>query len=102
MKYLLNVGRRSQNVKIARKITTYLGKVKEKRKSGWDPWKGAVKEELFPHPRKPFKWGEISWDREGASGARRRVQQLVCGKNREGPIQGACATSLVSDSVWRC
>lgn len=73
MKYLLNVGRRSQNVKIARKITTYLGRMKLKRESGWDPWEGAVKEELFPHPRKPFKCGEVNWDREGAPGAQRRV-----------------------------
>ena len=44
-----------------KKLSTYLGRAKEKRKStdkriGTDlhQWEGAVKEERFPHTRKPL------------------------------------------------
>ena len=46
-----------------KKIPTYLGRAKEKWKTEtkeqrWDPhlWEGAVKEERFPHTRKPLHW----------------------------------------------
>ena len=44
-----------------KKLPTYLGRAKEKRNNrdkrmGWDlhQWEGAVKEERFPHTRKPL------------------------------------------------
>ena len=40
----------------------------------------------------PLTSGEISWDRRGASGARRRAQQPVCGRaDRVRPTQMVCA-----------
>ena len=45
-----------------KKLPTYLGRAKEKRKNrpkkGQDLhlWEGAVKEEKFPHTRKPLYW----------------------------------------------
>ena len=48
-----------------KKLHTYLGKAKEKTetKEGQDlhQWEGAVKEEKFPHTRKPLHWGRRGW-----------------------------------------
>ena len=76
--YLLNTGRGPQTSKKARNSPTYLGGAKEKRKNrdrriGWDLnlWEGAVKEENFPHTRKPLHWrrqgvaGGKLWSRRG-------------------------------------
>ena len=50
-----------------KKLPTYLGRAKEKRKNkdkrkGQDLhlWEGAVKEEKFPHTRKPLHWQDRS------------------------------------------
>ena len=43
-------------------------------------------------------WGDQLGQRGSFRGSR-RVQQLVCGKNREGPVQEACVTSLVSPAL---
>ena len=57
-----------------KKLPKYLGKAKEKRKNrdkriGMDLhlWKGAVKEEMFPHTRKPLHWQKQGVGKEGAS-----------------------------------
>ena len=54
-----------------KKLPTNLGRAKEKRKNrdkriGWEPilpsfWEGAVKEEKFPHTRKPLHWWRWGW-----------------------------------------
>ena len=51
-----------------KKIPTKLGKAKEKRKNrdkrtgmGSAPPEGAVKEEKFPHTRKPLQWWRQGW-----------------------------------------
>ena len=87
MKYLLNVGR-SQNVKIARKITTYLGRVKEKRRElGPDlhTGKGAVKDERFPHSGKtlhqwedqPGQKGSFRGSESATASCQQAVQRLA-------------------------
>ena len=40
----------------------------------------AEGQERFPHLGKILTGREINWDRRGASGSQRRVQQLVCVK----------------------
>ena len=53
-----------------KKLPTYLGRAKKKEKTetkeyGWDlhQWEGAVKEERFPHTKKP-----LHWQRQGVAG----------------------------------
>ena len=79
-----------------KKIPTYLGRAKEKRKNrdkkrkGWDLhlWEGAVKEEKFPHTMKPLHWQRQGVGRREALEPRRRAQQQGCrGQSRETPTQ---------------
>ena len=78
-----------------KKLPTYLGRAKEKtetKEEGQDLhlWEGAVKEERFPHTRKPLHWwrqGVAGWGGE-ASEPRRRAQQQGCrGQSGEIPAQ---------------
>ena len=76
-----------------KKIPTYLGRAKEKRKSetkeqGWGlhPWEGAVKEEKFPHTRKPHhRWRRWWWGRSfGATEESAATEVQRCrGQSRE-------------------
>ena len=54
----------------------------EERK--WDrtcaPEEKAEGEERFLHPEKPPQWQRDQLGQRGASGAQRRAQQLVCGR----------------------
>ena len=59
-----------------KKLTTYLDRAKGKRKNrdkewGWDLhlWEGAVKEEKFPHTRKPLHWRRGGMVGRGSFGA---------------------------------
>ena len=69
-----------------KKLPTYLGREKQKRKTetkeyGWDLhlWEGAVKEEKFPHTRKPLQWWRQGWWWWGeALEPWRRAQQQGC------------------------
>ena len=61
--HLLNAGRRPQTSQKARNSPhTWVGQKKkektETKEEGWDLplWEGAVKEENFPHTRKPLHW----------------------------------------------
>ena len=77
-----------------RKLPMYLGRAKKKKKQrqenrdGLSLREGAVKEEKFPHTRKPLQW----W-RQRVSGGEpsepwRKVQQQGCrGQSREIPAQ---------------
>ena len=96
--HLLNAGRRPQISQKARKSPrTWVGqKKKEKKKKteikeeGWDLhlWEGAVKEEKFPHTRKPLHWRRSSVGWGEALEPRRRVQQQWCREQRgENPAQ---------------
>ena len=52
-------------------------------------WEGAVKEEKFPHTRKPLHWWRRGVGRGEASELQRREQQQGCrGQSREIPAQG--------------
>ena len=69
-----------------KKIPTYLGRAKEKRKNrdkttGTGPASvgGAVKEEKFPHTRKPLHWWRQGVSGGKASEPRRRAQPQGCG-----------------------
>ena len=51
-----------------------------------------MKEERFPHTRKPFAGRDCGWWRREASKSRRRVQQQGCGgQSREIPTQRSSA-----------
>ena len=59
-----------------KKLPTYLIRAKEKRKNrdkriGWDlhQWEGAVKEERFPHTRKPLRGQRLRVVEGGSFGA---------------------------------
>ena len=70
-----------------KKLPTYLGRAKEKRKNtdkriGMGPvhqWEAAVKEERFPHARKPLRGRRLRVAEGGASEPRRRAQPQGCG-----------------------
>ena len=79
-----------------KKLPAYLGRAKEKRKNrdrrigtGSTPLGGSVKDEKFPHTRKPLHWQRRGWGERGeASEPRRRAQQQGCGgQSREIPAQ---------------
>ena len=69
-----------------KKLPTYLGRAKKKRKNrdkklGWylHQSEGAVKEERFPHTRKPLRRRRLWVAEGGALEPRRRAQQQGCG-----------------------
>ena len=69
-----------------KKIHTHLGKAEEKtetKEQGWNLhfWEEAVKEEKFPHTRKPLHWQRWWWAGEALE-PQRRVQQQGCRKQR--------------------
>lgn len=68
MKYLLNVGRRSQNVKIARKITNVLGK-ERKKKIRMGSLEGSCERNCFPTLGSPSNGGR-------SAGTERELQGL--------------------------
>ena len=78
-----------------KKLPTYLGRAKEKRKNrdkgiGRDlrQWEGAVKEERFPHTRKPLHGRRLRVAEGEASEPRRRAQPQGCGgQSGETPAQ---------------
>ena len=90
-----------QKISKGKKLPTYLGRAKEKRKNrdkeqGRDPhqWEGAEKEERFPHTRSPFTGRDCGWRRGEASEPRRRAQPQGCGgQSGEIPAQRIGATS---------
>ena len=75
----------------------YLGRAKEKtetKEQGQDLnlWEGAVKEEKFPHTRKPLHWRRWGGGWGEASEPWRRAQQQGCrGQSREIPAQSISA-----------
>ena len=93
--HLLNAGRRPQTSQKARNSPhTWVGQKKkektETKEYGWDLhlWEGAVKEEKFPHTRKPLHWWRQGVGGGEASEPRRRVQQQGCrGQSGEIPPQ---------------
>ena len=78
-----------------KKAPMYMGRAKEKRKNtdkriGWDLplGEGAVKEETFPHARKPLHWWRRRVGVGEASEPWRRAQQQGCrGQSGEIPAQ---------------
>ena len=84
--YLLNIIGGSWTPKRTRKIPTQLGRTKERKRKkrrnekGPAPLRGAEGEARFLHSEKPPHSGKISWDREGALGDQRGMQQLVNGR----------------------
>ena len=59
------------------------------------PWEAAVKKQRFLHPQKPLHWRGDQPGQKGASEAQRRVEQLVCGRQKRGrPAQMVCAIAL--------
>ena len=79
-----------------KKLHTYLGRAKEKRKGrdkrigmgNLHQWEGAVKEEKFPHTRKPCHWWrrQVVWG-EASEPWRRVQQQGFRGQSREIPTK---------------
>ena len=66
-----------------KKLPTYQGREKEKTETteyGWDLhlWEAAVKEEKFPHTRKPHHWRRWWVGVGGASETQGRPQQQGC------------------------
>ena len=85
---------KTSNLPKSKKLPTYLGRAKEKRKNrqknmeGLHLWEGAVKEERFPHTRKPLRRWRLWVVEGGALEPRRRAQQQGCGgQRREIPAQ---------------
>ena len=78
-----------------KKLPTYLSRAKEKRKNrdkrigtGLHLREGAVKEEKFPHTRKPLHWQRRRVGGGEASEPQRRTQQQGCrGQSGEIPAQ---------------
>ena len=77
---------KTSDLKKGKKVPKYLGRAKEKRKNrdkriGMGPaqWEGAVKEERFPHTRKPLRGWRLRVAEGEASEPRRRAQQQGCG-----------------------
>ena len=94
--HLLNAGRRPQNsLKARNSPCTWVGQKKKEKTETKEERRdlhlseGAVKEEKFPHTRKPLHW----WRGSGGGGGEasepwRRVQQQGCrGQSREIPAQ---------------
>ena len=82
----LNAGRRPQTSQKARNSPrTWVGQKKkektETKEYGWDlhQCEGAVKEERFPHTRKPLRGQRLRVAEGEASGPWRRAQQQGCG-----------------------
>ena len=74
--HLLNAGRRPQTSQKARNSPrTWVGQKKkektETKEQGWNLhlWEGAVKEEKFPHTRKPLHWWKQGGWQGGSFGA---------------------------------
>ena len=92
---LLNAGRRPQTSQKARNSPcTWVGQKKkektETKEQGWDLhlWEGAVKEERFPHTRKPLHWWRRGVGVGEALEPRRTAQLQGCrGQSREIPAQ---------------
>ena len=84
-----------------KKLPTYMGRVKEKKRKtetkeyGWDLhlWEGAVKEEKFPHTRKPLHRQRRGWAGVEASEPQRKAHQVCKGQSGEIPAQRSVPTS---------
>ena len=86
-----------------KKLPTYFGRAKEKRKNrskriGMGPaphWDGAVKEEKFPHTRKPLHWRRWGW-RRGSFGAMEESSAtgVQRAKQRYSPTEDRCLPVL--------
>ena len=88
-----------------KKLSTYLGRAKEKRKNrdkrigtGMHQWEGVVKEERFPHTRKPFRGWRLwvveqgsfrAMEESTATGVRRA-------KQRDSRTEDRCRPALTS------
>ena len=84
-KHLLNIGRRHRtSQKVRNSSRTRVGQKKkdktETKELGRDLhlWEGAVKEEKFPHTRKPLHWWRRGMGWEEALEPQRRAQQQGC------------------------
>ena len=102
-----------------KKIPTHLGGAKEKtetKEQGRDlhQWEGAVKEERFPHTRKPLR-GQRLWVAEGgsfgateesaATGVRRAKRrdsrtEARLGAQQHSPARGACLLTRWGGRGW--
>ena len=89
-----------------KKSPTYMGRAKEKRKNrdkrigmGPAPWEEAVKEEKFPHTRKPLHWWRRGWGEWGGTfrateeSTAIRVQRA---KQRDSCTEDQCQPALTS------
>ena len=94
-----------------KKLPMYLGRAKEKTKTkeeGRDlhHWEGAVKEEKFPHTRKPLhwrRWGVVGeedlepWKRaqqQGCRGQSGEIPAQKIGADQPSPAREACLLTL--------
>ena len=88
-----------------KKLPTYLGRAREKRKNrnkrigmGPDQWEGALKEERFPHTRKPLHGGRLRVAEGGSFGATEESTATVVrrAKRRDSRTEAQCRAALTS------
>ena len=103
--HLLNAGKRPQNSQKARNSLTYLGRAKEKRKQGQKnrdgtctSGGGAVKEERFPHTRKPLRRRRLRVVEGGSFGVAEESAAIGVqrAKRRDSRTEDWCRPGLTS------
>ena len=103
--HLLNAGRRPHTSQKARNSPrTWVGQKKkgktEKKEYAWDLhfWEGAVKEEKYPHTRKPLHWRrqQVAGGESSAVTKERAVTGVQRAKQRDSPTEDRGQPALTS------
>ena len=100
---------KASDIPKSKKLPMYLGRAKEKRKKNGQKigtdlllWEGAVKEEKFPHTRKPLHWWRRGWWGDIQSHGREHSNRGLEGKAKIFPHRRSVPTSTHLPEMLIC